>query len=200
MVLTLGCGSECRQQHADEIPMVWIMLVYIYTLYSPDIHYAHFKPVLHVLLVVYAVFFAVLHWKYHSLLGFELHYLFLILVCAPGMVKHYMNTTDSLALRLAHQYLLCFSCAITIWGIDQKLCNRETTLPVHPFWHAVFHVLNGMNNYFGNMFLQYSRARQLELEPELRYIGGILPYVKVVHKNRRTIAVVHEEEVQNKQD
>jgi hypothetical protein len=134
--------------------MVWIMLVYIDTLYSPGIHYAHFKPALHVLLVVYAGAFAVLHSTYHSLVGFELHYLFLILVCAPGMVKHYVNTTDALALRLAHQYLL----------------------------------------------LQYSRARQLDLDPRLRYIGGVLPYVKVLAKNRRTMAVTHEDEILNKQE
>jgi hypothetical protein len=173
--------------------MVWIMLVYIYTLYSPDIHYTHIKPFLVAFLLVYAVAFAVVHSLYHSRAGFELHYLFLIFVCAPGMVKHYMHTTDALALRLAHQYLLCFSCAITIWGVDQRLCNRETTLPVHPFWHALFHVLNGLNNYFGNMFLQYSRAHQLELHPELRYVGGVLPYVKVIQKHRRTVAVHAEE-------
>lgn len=187
------CGLWFRQQHTDEIPMVWIMLVYIYTLYSPDIHFNYVKPVLHVLMVAYAVVFAVIHSIYHSPLGFELHYLFLIFVCAPGMVKHYMLTTDALALRLAHQYLLCFSCAITIWGIDQKLCDRDTTLPVHPFTHALFHVLNGLNNYFGNMFLQYSRAHQLELEPQLRYVGGVLPYVKVIQKHRRTVAVIAEE-------
>lgn len=179
-----------RQQHTDEIPMVWIMLVYIYTLYAPDInHHMHLKSLAVGLLVLYATAFAVIHSMFNSRLLFELHYLFLIFVCAPGMVKLYLSITDSLAIRLAHQYLLCFSCALTVWGVDQKLCQRQTTLPVHPFWHALFHVLNGLNNYFGNMFLQYSRAHQLHLDPELRYVGGVLPYVKVVHKHRNVLAV-----------
>lgn len=72
------------------------MLVYIYTL-SPDVHYAHLKPVLHVLLVVYAGAFAVLHSTYVPLPGT------MILVCAPGMVKHYVNSRDALALQLAQE-------------------------------------------------------------------------------------------------
>lgn len=141
-----------------------------------------------------------LHLNYHFVIGFQLQYFFLAMVCAPGMLRHYMQTTDCLARRLSHQYLLCFSSFIGIWAIDQKSCNRKTTLPVAPQWHALFHVLNGLNNYFGIMYLQYCRAHQLDLQPELRYIRGVLPYVKVLMKHQAAPVILAQEAAQELED
>lgn len=177
--------------------MVWVMLLFIYVLYAPEIHRRRMFPLF---LVFYATGFMFLHLKYHFVIGFQLQYFFLAMVCAPGMLRHYMRTTDCLARRLSHQYLLCFSCFIGIWAIDQKVCNRKTTLPVAPQWHALFHVLNGLNNYFGIMYLQYCRAHQLDLQPELRYIRGVLPYVKVLMKHQAAPVILAQVAAQELED
>lgn len=184
-----------REQQSDEIPMVWIMLLYLYVLYSPEIHLRRVFPLC---LIIYGIGFAFMQSKYQLIVGFQLHYLFLALLCSPGMYKHYMNTTDTLAQRLAHQYLFCLSFALTLWCLDQRFCERKSTLPLTPQWHAVFHVLNGLNNYFGVMYLQYCRAHQLHLNPQLRYIGGVLPYVKVLMKNSTTPVIQAEEALKDK--
>jgi dihydroceramidase len=174
---------DCRQQQNDEIPMVWVMLVYIYVLYSPGWNHKVSMPTL---LVPYGAIFSVLHNHYQFVTGFQLHYMLLALLCAPRIYRYYTVTTNMQARRLAHQYLFCFFSTITCWYVDQILCNRQSTLPIEPEGHAIFHILNGLNSYFGNMFLQYCRAQQLGMNPHIKYIAGMLPYVKVVSKHTPT--------------
>ncbi len=153
------------------------MLVYIYVLYSPGWNHKVSMPTL---LVPYGAIFSVLHNHYQFVTGFQLHYMLLALLCAPQIYRYYTVTTNMQARHLAHQYLFCFFSTITCWYLDQILCNRQSTLPIEPEGHAIFHILNGLNSYFGNMFLQYCRAQQLGMSPHIKYIAGMLPYVKVV--------------------
>lgn len=181
--IALGIGSilfhatlKHAQQQSDETPMVWAMLLYIYVLYSPDWHYRSTMPTV---LFLYGTIFAILHSQFRFVVGFQLHYVFLALLCFPRMYKYYMHTTDPLVRKLAYRYVLFLVLGAICWLADRHLCSWIYKLRVNPQGHAVWHVLMGFNSYFGNTFLQYCRAQQLNWSPRIEYLLGVLPYVKV---------------------
>ncbi|EFJ18347.1 hypothetical protein SELMODRAFT_443337 [Selaginella moellendorffii] len=165
------------QQQSDETPMVWVMLLYIYVLYSPDWHYRSTMPTF---LFIYGTVFAILHSQFRFVLGFELHYLFLTLLCLPRMYKYYIHSKGTPARRLARWCIITTLVAAFCWVIDRNFCGKVSALPVNPQGHALWHVLMGFTSYFANMFLQFCRAQQLDWSPELRYFFGLLPYIKVI--------------------
>jgi len=168
-----GKGS---QQQSDETPMVWVMLLYIYVLYSPDWHYRSTMPTV---LFLYGTIFAILHSQFRFVAGFQLHYVFLAVLCLPRMYKYYIHTTDPLVRKLGHRYVLFLVVGAMFWLADRHLCNQMSKLRVNPQGHALWHVLMGFNSYFGNTFLQYCRAQQCDWNPRIEYLLGVLPFVKV---------------------
>ncbi|KAL2643556.1 hypothetical protein R1flu_011143 [Riccia fluitans] len=182
--IVIGIGSilfhatlKYRQQQSDETPMVWLMLLYIYVLYSPDWHYRSTMPTF---LVMYGTAYAICHALFHFGLVYQLHFIFLCLLCLPRMYKYYIYTTEVPARRLGHMYVISITSGGILWLVDRNLCSRISSLPLNPQGHAWWHVLLGFSTYFGNTFLQFCRAQQLGWNPELRYVGGLLPYVKIV--------------------
>ncbi len=170
-----GVGLS-RQQQSDETPMVWVMLLHIYVLYSPDWHYRSTMPTF---LFLYGTIFAVLHSQLRFVVGFQLHYVFLALLCLPRMYKYYIHTTDPLVRNLAHRYIMCLVLGAICWLVDRNLCHLMSNLWINPQGHALWHIFTGFNSYFGTTFLQFCRAQQLDWSPKLCYLGGVLPYVKV---------------------
>ncbi|BBN02119.1 dihydroceramidase [Marchantia polymorpha subsp. ruderalis] len=182
--IVIGIGSilfhaslKYGQQQSDETPMVWLMLLYIYVLYSPDWHYRSTMPTF---LFIYGTAYAICHALFHFVLVYQLHFIFLCLLCLPRMYKYYIYTTEVPARRLGHMYLISITLGGICWLVDRNLCSRVASLPVNPQGHAWWHVFMGFSAYFGNTFLQFCRAQQLEWNPELRYVGGWLPFVKIV--------------------
>ena len=105
-----------------ETPMVWVMILYIYVLYSPDWHYRSTMPTF---LFLYGTIFAVLHSQFRFVVGFQLHYMFLAVLCLPRMYKHYiMYTTDPPVRKLVHRYILFLILGAICWLVDRNLCNR----------------------------------------------------------------------------
>jgi dihydroceramidase len=181
--IALGIGSilfhatlQHAQQQSDETPMVWVMLLHIYVLYSPDWHYRSTMPTF---LFLYGTIFAVLHSQLRFVVGFQLHYVFLALLCLPRMYKYYIHTTDPLVRNLAHRYIMCLVLGAICWLVDRNLCHLMSNLWINPQGHALWHIFTGFNSYFGTTFLQFCRAQQLDWSPKLCYLGGVLPYVKV---------------------
>jgi dihydroceramidase len=156
--------------------MVWLMLLYIYVLYSPDWHYTSTMPTV---LFIYGTVYAIGHALFHFKLVYQLHFVFLCLLCLPRMYKYYIYTKEVPARRLGRMYVISISLGGIFWLVDRNFCNRLSTLPVNPQGHAWWHIFMGFSAYFGNTFLQFCRAHQLEWNPELRYVLGWLPYVKV---------------------
>ncbi|KAJ7536823.1 hypothetical protein O6H91_12G083400 [Diphasiastrum complanatum] len=180
--IVLGIGSvlfhatlQHVQQQSDETPMVWAMLLYIYVLYSPDWHYTSTMPTF---LVIYGTGFAILHSQFHFVLSFQLHYIFLALLCLPRMYKYYIHSKGTPARQLAHIYILTLVMGVICWVADRTLCRRLSSYYINVQGHALWHVLMGFNSYFANTFLQFCRAQQLKWSPQLCYFWG-LPYVKV---------------------
>ncbi|XP_024371916.1 alkaline ceramidase [Physcomitrium patens] len=164
------------QQQSDETPMVWVMLLYIYVLYSPDWHYRSTMPTV---LFLYGTIFAVLHSQFRFVVGFQLHLVLLAVLCLPRMYKYYIHTKDPAVRKLAHKYILFLVLGGMCWLADRHLCNQISKLRVNPQGHALWHVLMGFNSYIGTTFLLYCRAEQLNWNPKVEYVLGLLPYVKV---------------------
>lgn len=156
--------------------MVWVMLLYIYVLYSPDWHYRSTMPTV---LFLYGIIFAILHSQFRFVAGFQLHYVFLAVLCLPRMYKYYIHTTDPLVRKLVHRYVLFLVVGTMFWLADRHLCSMMSKLRWNPQGHALWHVLMGFNSYFGNTFLQYCRAQQCNWNPRIEYLLKVLPFVKV---------------------
>lgn len=181
--IALGFGSilfhatlKHAQQQSDETPMVWVMLLYIYVLYSPDWHYRSTMPTV---LFLYGTVFAILHSQFRFVVGFQLQLVFLAVLCLPRMYKYYIHTAEPPVRKLAHRYILFLVVGGMFWFADRFFCNQMSKLWVNAQGHALWHVLMGFNSYFGNTFLQYCRAEQLNWNPRVEYLLGVLPYVKV---------------------
>ncbi|GAB4851886.1 hypothetical protein Ancab_031285 [Ancistrocladus abbreviatus] len=164
------------QQHSDETPMVWELLLYLYILYSPDWHYRSTMPTF---LFLYGAAFAVVHQLVHLGIAFKLHYLLLCLLCIPRMYKYYIYTSDLLAKRLAKLYLVTLVLGCLFWVCDRVFCKEISSWCFNPQGHAWWHVFMGFNTYFANTFLMFCRAQQRGWNPKVAHLMGILPCVKI---------------------
>eukprot|EP00249_Psilotum_nudum_P018701 c26923_g2_i2 orf=137-907(-) len=185
--MALGFGSilfhatmQNIQQQSEETPMVWMILMYIYVLYSPDWHYTSTMPTV---LFIYGTLFAALHSWFRFVLIFQVHCVFLSLLCLPRMYKYYIHTTDPHAKRLAHMYILTVILGGFCWVLDWTFCSRMSTWAINPHGHAWWHLFRGFSSYFANTFFQFCRAQQCDWNPELRWFWG-LPYVKISKPKR----------------
>eukprot|EP00897_Mesotaenium_endlicherianum_P009188 jgi/Mesen1/8298/ME000451S07502 len=181
-LVVVGIGSalfhatlQHVQQQSDETPMVWGMLLYMYVLFSPEWHYKYSMPTF---LVLYGTLFAIIHSQLRFVVIFQLHYIFLCLLCAPRWVKYYYQTQDRRARSLAHWYLFVLVVGTGCWLADRHMCSSMRALPVNPQGHAWWHLFMSINSYLGIAFLQYCRGVQLNWKPEVRYCLGI-PYIRI---------------------
>lgn len=180
--IVLGLGSilfhatlQLAYQQSEETPMFWLMLMYFYVLYSPDWHYRSTMPTV---LFIYGSIFAILHWQFRFVVVYQVHHLFLGLLCLPRMYKYYIHTTDRHAKQLARMYLFTMVLGCASWALDWTFCERMSTWVLNPHGHAWWHFFIGLDSFFANTFLQFCRAQQLNWSPELHYFCG-LPYVKI---------------------
>eukprot|EP00244_Chara_vulgaris_P010055 TRINITY_DN4496_c0_g1_i2.p1 TRINITY_DN4496_c0_g1~~TRINITY_DN4496_c0_g1_i2.p1 ORF type:complete len:265 (-),score=17.95 TRINITY_DN4496_c0_g1_i2:1068-1862(-) len=164
------------QQQSDETPMVWNALIYLYVLYSPDWHYRRAMPTF---LFFYATIFAVIHNSARFVLGFQIHYILLVMLCMPRMYKYYLSRSNHEARKVAHIYLQTLILGSICWLIDRTFCNWiKLVMPFNFQGHAWWHVLMGVNSYYGCTFLQYCRGGQLDRDPKITFFLG-LPLVKL---------------------
>ncbi|KAH7292430.1 hypothetical protein KP509_29G067700 [Ceratopteris richardii] len=163
-------------QQSEEIPMVWLMLMYFYVLYSPDWHYRSTMPTV---LCIYGFIFGIIHSQLRFLLTYQIHYFFLGLLCLPRIYKYYIYTTDQHAKRIAHIYMGTLLLACFGWVSNWAFCNKMLTWKINSYGHALWHFLVGLDYCFANTYLQFCRAEQLNWSPKLCYFWG-LPYVKVI--------------------
>jgi dihydroceramidase len=173
-----------RQQQSDETPMVWAILVYIYVLFSPDWHYTNAMPIF---LFLYGTCFAIVHSRFRFVLGFQLHYAFLVFLCLPRMYKYYLHCSSPVARHVAQLYIYTLIAGVAFWLLDRSFCEFLQSLPINPQGHAWWHVLMGFNSYYGITFLEFSRASQLDWKPSVVYWWG-LPYIDVKKATSRNRA------------
>lgn len=162
-------------QQSEETPMAWLMLMYIYVLYSPDWHYRSTMPTF---LLIYGSVFAIIHSQFRFVVSYQIHNLFLGLLCLPRMYKYYIHTTDRQGKHLAHLYIFTMVLGFSSWVLDWALCGRMSTWAVNPQGHAWWHFFIGLDSFFAITFLQFCRAQQLNWRPEFHYFCG-LPYVQI---------------------
>ncbi|GAQ80572.1 Ceramidase [Klebsormidium nitens] len=192
MMVTIGIGSALFhatlkhvQQQSDETPMVWAILVYIYVLFSPDWHYTNAMPIF---LFLYGTCFAIIHSQFRFVIGFQIHYAFLVSLCLPRMYKYYLHCNSPVAQHVAELYIYTLILGVACWLVDRSFCDLLQSFPVNPQGHAWWHVFMGFNSYYGITFLEYCRASQLRWNPTVVYWWG-LPYVHVKKGAAREQAV-----------
>ncbi|CAH9120902.1 unnamed protein product [Cuscuta epithymum] len=181
MILSIGsmfyhASLQRMQQQGDETPMVWEMLLYVYILYSPDWHYRSTMPTF---LFLYGAAFAIVHSQVRFAIVFKVHYALLCLLCIPRAYKYYIHTKDTSAKRLAKLYVATLLVGTTCFLLDGLFCKYISTWPFNPQGHAMWHVMMGFNSYFANTFLMHCRAQQRGWDPIVKYLLGLLPYVKI---------------------
>ncbi|KAJ4846028.1 hypothetical protein Tsubulata_002543, partial [Turnera subulata] len=116
---------------------------------------------------------------------FYVHYLVLCLLCIPRMYKYYIHTKDRSAKRLAKLYLGTVLMGSLCWLLDRALCDKIDQWYFNPEGHALWHFLEGFSTYFANTFLMFCRAEQLQWNPKVDHLMGILPYVKIQKQKTR---------------
>ncbi|KAG0501594.1 hypothetical protein HPP92_001666 [Vanilla planifolia] len=181
MILAIGniafhATLQLVVQQSDETPMMWEKLLYFYVLYSPDWHYRSTMPTF---LFLYAAGFAITHYLLRLDIFFKVQYILLCLLCFPRMYKYYIQTKDARAKRIAKLYVATLFLGGLCWLVDRIFCKKLSTWFINPQGHAWWHVLMGFNSYFANTFLMFCRAQQLEWNPQVFYLFGLFPYVRI---------------------
>ena len=80
--------------------------------------------------------------------------------------------------RVAVLYVISLVVGVTCWMLDRLFCEEISKLPFNPQGHAWWHVLMGINSFFGISFIQFLRAQSLHMSPRIEFVMGV-PYVSL---------------------
>eukprot|EP00735_Rhodelphis_limneticus_P004137 TRINITY_DN15693_c0_g1::TRINITY_DN15693_c0_g1_i1::g.18817::m.18817 TRINITY_DN15693_c0_g1::TRINITY_DN15693_c0_g1_i1::g.18817 ORF type:complete len:318 (-),score=24.05,sp/Q9NUN7/ACER3_HUMAN/33.85/3e-37,Ceramidase/PF05875.7/1.2e-53,DUF1129/PF06570.6/4.7e+02,DUF1129/PF06570.6/2.8e+03,DUF1129/PF06570.6/0.13,7TM-7TMR_HD/PF07698.6/1.1e+03,7TM-7TMR_HD/PF07698.6/0.093,7TM-7TMR_HD/PF07698.6/32,7TM-7TMR_HD/PF07698.6/3.3e+02,DUF4131/PF13567.1/6.7,DUF4131/PF13567.1/1.3e+02 TRINITY_DN15693_c0_g1_i1:43-930(-) len=186
MVMVTGMGSALfhatllyKNQLADELPMTWSIVLWIYVIYGNHVHPKNEKKWITYALTIYVLIMTYIQWTItlEHPIYFQLHFL---AACLFGFYRSshmYHDCTDPKARRVYELYLLFGIVAIVFWSIDQAQCNLLRSLKLNPQLHAWWHVLMGLHCFYGPVFSAYMRGVALQAKPSIE--TGILglPYV-----------------------
>jgi len=168
-------------QLLDELPMIYGVLIFVYTLFEFDKHSVFgklFTPVLSFLGIFITVVMLthrdapILHQASYGILVFVLVFRAIYLT---------YGTKLSALERSNFQYLLRFS-TITFasgyvtWITERKLCYDGYVIPyvqLHSFWH----LLTGMGTFGCVQFVTYYLQKDRTLDVEFKHLFGVIPYL-----------------------
>jgi len=128
---------------------------------------------------VYAFAFSVLHYYMRFVLFFQLHFMFVVVLCLGRMYFHYRACDDKEGRKIARMYFVALLLGTACWMADMNFCSQIRTLPFNPQGHAWWHIFMGFNSYYGPVFAQFVRARALGWRPTIRYAFGCLAFVHI---------------------
>jgi len=188
-VALVGFGSfafhgmlQIESQFADELPMIYSILIWCYCLYQIESTANESLLTSHIFMVVASLGYTVVHCYFALVTAFQLYFALLVTV---GVVllerlsrlhtdyqflplpyygtatppKPHQNTlksphTQSLRLLVKWYFLLLLS-GLAVWLIDQNYCTLLHNLPYglpNPQLHAWWHAITGMSHHFGIQF------------------------------------------------
>mmetsp|Transcript_107948 Transcript_107948/g.186180 ORF Transcript_107948/g.186180 Transcript_107948/m.186180 type:complete len:321 (-) Transcript_107948:718-1680(-) len=183
LIAVVGLGSaayhgtlQYSAQMWDELPMVWLMLQYIYV--QVQMGRAGANKLLAVGLILYGSLWSVIHSLGAFVLLFQVHFGALVLATQYLFARSLQVHKDVLllptrdgptlhpglqSLRRMVWFMFFFSvAAFGLWVVDQVACEHLHALPgglPNPQFHAWWHVLNGLACHFamqGSMALRQS--------------------------------------------
>ena len=160
-------------QLADELPMVYLVLLIVDILYGP-------KPALRAGLILSAVGLTVLcvftrgetestvfRWGFSS---FEVA----SLVGAAGL---YRTGRDRERRALYRRGMVAYALGILAWSSELQLCPALSALPLNPQLHALWHVLVSAGFYALLTFIAAEQLARRGEFPEVAWVAGVLPRV-----------------------
>jgi len=170
-------------QMADELPMTWGLLGWVYILANnerPAAPGLRWPVGLAVYGILATMFFIAVTDDYPVLLQLE------ILVGMMWSVARITAFYNKLAANPAHcalrgvfmVYAVAGICGFICWILDNGLCPFFSSLPFglpNPQLHAWWHVLMAVNCYLGPVIVIYSRTVVLGRHPEIK-CSPLLPY------------------------
>ena len=143
-------------QMADELPMIYSMIVWWFILFRMNKYKLHDKTSLMDILILFGIFYACL-WTYlHSLkafvLIFQLHFGLMVVGGIIKLIYLYQQTqyhTNSI-MYLITTYVGMLFPAMFCWIIDQQLCERmNNTVGFNPQLHAWWHLFCAIDCHVG---------------------------------------------------
>lgn len=165
--IVIGIGSfafhatlQYNGQQMDELSMVFTIIFYIMLIQK--------SRLLSIALTVYSCVFSVLYYNYPWPTLFQIHF---ILWYITALVLHYLRLKDGLD-YIVYGYVSSVVIGFFFWNLDFHFCEELHWLKGHAIWH----ILMGINSWYGPTFSVYVRAQ--DLNPRIRWKWG-MPYVDV---------------------
>lgn len=194
LLFLIGLGSAAFHgtltwlgQAADELPMIWAALQFLFVIREDarEPRYWWLPSLLVTLLVLLTTIYLYLQQYFAFFLASYLAVVLSIFasafVAARAAPPRSRTTERNLALVACLSYASGF---LLFWIPENLFC--ETLRPLN--LHAWFHLTSVVGPYCFLVFACYHRLVNLRRRPELRYAGGVLPFVHVhasAEKGRR---------------
>eukprot|EP01134_Creolimax_fragrantissima_P005233 CFRG5233T1 len=171
-------------QMADELPMSWGALVWLYTVRNHhDIGEKKSVGWVPVLLfgIATTLFFYFVTQEYPAVFQIYIMAIIFYAVLSVAQVRNQLDQdspTHHRARALFHFYVACGLCGFICWTIDRTQCLYLANLPMgipNPQFHAWWHILMSINCYTGPIFVAYTRGLVLKRKPKLSLLPIALP-------------------------
>eukprot|EP00055_Hartaetosiga_balthica_P012650 m.62152 g.62152 ORF g.62152 m.62152 type:complete len:254 (+) comp8019_c1_seq2:251-1012(+) len=165
-------------QMLDELPMVYATLVFIYSWIEKDHPTPKYKN-LPLYMVIYALFWSIVHAYAGFVTIFHIHFGFLILV-GFGFVFHNMYHSSHPATNLlTFLYIAPFVVGFTMWKVELVMCEH-----VRPFqFHAWWHIMAALSCYHCGVLAVSARHEAMGRPTQLKMSKFGLPMVHPVAKD-----------------
>jgi len=171
-------------QMLDELPMLWLALIMIYTLLEnrPTRRFGYWFPVL---LVAHGTLVSLLTACTRGrmqFLTFQLGFESAEFYGLYRVWRIYRRSRNPSVHRLFGWGMASYILALVLWGVDTRFCSLvSVTLPswglFNPQLHAVWHVLVSLGFYALVLLIAQDRSDVLGVEAKLERRFGIVPYL-----------------------
>jgi dihydroceramidase len=162
-------------QQADELPMVWHLLLAIYCVNRDAVGTSSVnKSIAASALLVYAVVFSVLHFKLKTTTAFQVHFATLLGALLLRMYYRFRNIDVGESGRaVVNQFFASGLTAFACWLIDYHGCPIVCSLPINPQGHMWWHILMGYAAFCSVVMFRMLESAEAGKPLELKYFMGL---------------------------
>ncbi|KAF9192946.1 Alkaline ceramidase 3 [Haplosporangium sp. Z 11] len=193
-IVVVGIGSIAFHgtllfplQMLDEVPMVYCVLTLAYCCVEnkPYRRYGAWFPVsiaLYGLLTTIIMLYAGPDNHLLEFVVFQSAFAFMVLIVMSHIIKIYGRLKDESIRRMWVLTGAIGVIAYAYWNIDFRMCDTMQDLPFgiwNPQFHAWWHVGASLCSYMVCLLVCYDRAENLDRNPKIEWMAGVLPYVVV---------------------
>eukprot|EP00741_Cyanophora_paradoxa_P025721 tig00000388_g24820.t1 len=187
LMVTIGVGSglfhmtlQFRYQMLDELPMFYVVVLYLYLLERPAAHAARRRAAAG--LAVYAVAWTVaaIWLTGRHPIAFQLHFVGMAALIVLRVHSRLPAWDDAAGRAVLHRAIGSGLAGVACWACDRLCCERiHATLPVNPQLHACWHLLMALHLVHLNAFLVLELARADGTLVSIAHALPAFPYVRI---------------------